>query len=111
MELFFRRGITFGAAVIVVNCWPAMMPPVMLSGVPMPVVGSLTPVSVRRAILMTPVEFRLETVHRLIVVMVALGIITATMAPVKFANSRFIPFFKMAGAIPMTFAAPFALGP
>ena len=100
MELFFRRGIIFGAAVIVVNCWPAMMPPVMLSGVPMPVVGSLT-----------PVEFRLETVHRLIVVMVALGIITATMAPVKFVNSRFIPFFKMAGAIPMTFAAPFALGP
>lgn len=117
MELFFRRRIAFGTAVIVVNYRPTVMSPVLPFGMPVPVVGSMPPVaefvpiSVRRTVVLSPVEFGLETVHRPIVVLVTLGMITPAVVPVKFVNSRFIPFLKMAAAIPMTSTATFALGP
>jgi hypothetical protein len=60
---------------------------------------------------MSPVKFGLETVHRPIVVVVTLRIITPAMTPIKFVMSRFIPFLKVAAAIPMTLADSLALGP
>jgi hypothetical protein len=61
--------------------------------------------------MMSPVEFGLEPVCRAIVVIVTLEITTPTMTPVKFVMTRFIPFLKLAAAIPMTLADSLALGP
>jgi hypothetical protein len=59
--------------------------------------------------MMSPVEFGLETVYRPIIV--ALGMISPSTVPLKFVNRRFIPFIKLAAAIPMTLADSLALGP
>jgi hypothetical protein len=83
------------------NDRPAVMSPVAVS----------VPFWVRPAIRTSLVEFGLETVHRPIVLMVTLGIMTPAMAPVKFLMSRFIPFLKLAAATPMTLADSLALGP
>ena len=117
MELVLRHCITSDAAVIVVNYRPAVMSPVMPFEFPMTVAGSMLPAvvsvpfSVRCAIVVSLVEFGLETVCRSIVVMITLGMITPTVTAIKFVSRRFIPFLKMVAAIPMTFTAPFALSP
>ena len=95
LKLLLRRRIAFGAAVIVVNYRSAVMSPVMPFEFPKSVVG---PVPL--------VESMLEAVHRPIVLM-----ITPTVAPIKFVDCRFVPFLKMAAAIPVTFAAASAPGP
>ena len=95
MKLLLRRRIAFGAAVKVVNDRSAVMSPVMPFEFPNAVVGSVP-----------LVESMLEALHRPIVLM-----ITPTVAPIKFVDSRFIPFLKMAAAIPVTFATAFAPGP
>ena len=113
MELLLGRGIIFAAAVIIVNYRPAVMPPVMPLEFPMAIKGSMPPVAVavRCPIMMPLVEFWLEAVHRSMVVMVALMMIAPPVAPVKFVDSRFIPFLKMAAAIPVTVADSFTPGP
>jgi hypothetical protein len=99
------------------NDRPVVMSPVMPSGVTATVVGSIAPVAgsvpfwVRSAIGTSLVKFGLEAVHRPIVLMVTLGIMTPAMAPVKFLMNRFIPFLKLAAAILMTLADSLALGP
>jgi hypothetical protein len=75
----------------------------------MPPKAVFVPVPVRCAIVMPPVEFGLEAVHRTIVL--ALGLITPAAGPVKFVKRRFIPFLKMTAAVPLALADSFALGP
>ena len=89
------------------------MPPVMPLEFPMAVIGSMQPVAVavRCPIVMPFVVFRLEAVHRPIVLIVAPVMITLTVAAIKFVNSRFIPFLNLAAAISVTVAAYFAPGP
>ena len=117
MKLVFWPAITFGTAVIVVNYRSTVMSPVTPSGVTVSVVVSMTPVtisvpfSVRSAIVMLPVKFGFETVSGPIMVSVTLGMMTPAMTPVEFVMSRFIPFLKVAAAIPMTLADSLTLGP
>jgi hypothetical protein len=65
--------------------------------------------TVRRTIVMTFVKFGFEALCRTI--LVAPEMIPPYTVPVKFVNRRFIPFLKMAAAIPVALAGAFALGP
>ena len=97
----FRSCITFGGAVIVVNMvhrWMAMSPETEF--------GSET---VRRTIKITFVKFVLEALCRAIPV--APNMIRPQSHTVKFVNRRFVPFLKMAAAVPAALAGAFALGP